>query len=188
MIKHTVPLLIGILAFVVHKQGSSFYRNRVNESKTTPKVYDIMHKYLPDLSASQTLFFVANIVVFLPIAFGNDVALEYMSYFPLILLARSIFNLVTILPKNKLCSDDTYGLYNVIFGHCYDKIFSGHFASSVLLSLILYNKGVIKNAWLHVGFNVANALVILLLRWHYTIDILVALFVTIVFYQNNIAL
>lgn len=186
---HVIYVVVAVMAFVVHKQGSDFYKNRSNDKKTTPKVYDIFHKYLPNMSSNNVLSFVANMVLLLPFVFGSSVAKEHMSYFALILLARSLFNISTILPKNKLCSDDSYTFYNVVFGHCYDKIFSGHFASGVLLSLILFRNGILTNApFLLVGLNVINALCILLLRWHYTVDILVALFVTIVFYQNNIRL
>ena len=185
---HIVYFVVGIMAFFVHYLGSNFYNQRLKSKKVNPKVFDIAHKYLPDLSTNKLLRDVTNILVFAPFLFGGKVVQEHMSFFIMILLVRSIFNMTTILPKHKTCKDESYTFYNVIFGHCYDKVFSGHFSSSVLLSLILLKHGIVTNVWSHIAFNAVNAVMILLLRGHYTIDLLVAYFVTLVFYQNNIRL
>jgi hypothetical protein len=107
---------------------------------------------------------------------------EYLSYWIVIFMIRSVTTIVTILPKHKECKIED----KLIFvGGCHDKIFSGHFVS-VFLATILY----LKNKWISmpilVLINIINSVSILLSRGHYTIDIIVAFFVTLFVYQNKL--
>jgi hypothetical protein len=70
-------------------------------------------------------------------------------------------------------------------GGCYDKIFSGHFGITFLMTLLLYDNGYI-NQFVAILVNFLNAILILLTRSHYTIDIIVSIFVVIIIYQNNL--
>lgn len=187
-------ILYNVILFCVHVltvshvsiTGYSFYNNRIKQGKIIPKVYDIGIKYTPNLSSYKSLEYLSHFFAFvLPFLFGVDVLKTYLQYYIVITLLRYIFNILTILPKEKQC-DDKFSLSNYIFGHCYDKIFSGHFASSFLLSLILFDKKIITSIPLLSAFNIFNALLILSLRFHYTIDIIVAILVTIIVYQNKI--
>lgn len=88
-------------------------------------------------------------------------------------------NLVTILPKDKECNPADYaGLKQLVLGHCYDKIYSGHFATATLFGILLlrvYPKQV--SLWMVSLALVLYALLILATRAHYTIDLLVSVFV-----------
>lgn len=181
-------IFVLVIAFIVHLEGKTYYNSRINDNKCNPKVYDFGHKYLPNLSRNTVLPVILNIVPFIPFVFGISFAKEYSSYFIIIFCLRVLFNLSTILPKHKDCNDGSYTLYNMLFGHCYDKVFSGHFASSVLISLLLVEKGIIPDVNVHIAFNVFYGLLILMLRWHYSIDLLVAFAVTMLVYQNKLQL
>jgi hypothetical protein len=70
-------------------------------------------------------------------------------------------------------------------GGCYDKIFSAHFGITFLTTLILFDNGLINN-FIAILINLVNGMFILLSRNHYTIDIVVSIFVVIIIYQNNL--
>lgn len=172
--------------YMVHEQGSNFYNDRIQKQKTRPKVYDIGAKYLPNLSNNQNLEYLAHGLAFIfPFIFGSVVRNEYFNYIPILFLIRSLFISITILPKEKQCDDSKFKLSNLFFGHCYDKIFSGHYVTICLVSLILMNNKMI-NILTFIIINLSYAILILSLRFHYTIDLVVAFFVTLVVYQNKI--
>lgn len=172
--------------YTAHYQGSNFYNNRIKKQKTRPMIYDISCKYLPNLSSSKVLEYSAHFIAFiLPFAFGAAVRNEYFSYIPILFLIRSLFISITILPKEKHCDDSKFSLSNLFFGHCYDKIFSGHFVTMNLISLILLSKNQI-NIITFFFMNIIYAFVILLLRFHYTIDLIVGFLITLLIYQNKL--
>ncbi|NDC95892.1 hypothetical protein EB077_11355, partial [bacterium] len=139
-----------ILSYNVHYQGKAFYNFRIEQGKTTPKVYDIGMKYIPDYSDNKLLTFIANALpVFLPIVmlYNTPYSVKFYYILTYIFILRHIFLNLTILPKYKNCKDDSYTLENIILGHCYDKIFSGHFAIMVLLAIFLYKYNIYTNLW-----------------------------------------
>jgi len=101
--------------------------------------------------------------------------------FTLTLLRQFIIQL-TVLPKNTICDIKNTSM---IRGGCYDKIFSGHFGITFLTTLILFENGLI-NKFMTILINLINGIFILLSRNHYTIDIIVSIFVVIIIYQNNL--
>lgn len=165
----------------VENIGESFYSNRIENNKLNPKVYDIFHKYLPDLSKyewiSNLYWVIISVILFSYI--DLDGIIEFFSYFIVLFIIRDISINLTILPKNKKCYE------NSIFGGCYDKIFSGHFASIYLLTLIVSKYNIVSPVVL-VIINIINAFLILLTRGHYTIDIFVSFFITSLLFTNNI--
>jgi hypothetical protein len=101
--------------------------------------------------------------------------------FTLTLLRQFIIQM-TILPKNTVCDIKNTSM---IRGGCYDKIFSGHFGITFLTTLVLLENGLI-NKFIALLINLVNGIFILLSRNHYTIDIIVSIFVVIIIYQNNL--
>jgi len=169
----------------VQKIGHSFYTLREKDQKTNQKIYDISHKYLPDLSH---LHWVSDIYTFsclIPlVATGNiNIIGEYISYFILIMIIRDITTLSTILPKHKSCDLDKRPAISTFVGGCYDKMFSGHTSSVFLASLVYYKHGIITSIPILVGMNLVNILFILLGRGHYTIDVLLAPFIVLALYR-----
>jgi uncharacterized membrane protein len=169
-----------ILSNNVQKTGDKFYSNREKNNKTRHKVFDIMHKFFPE---KEDLYWMCNVILIItliPLIKENNKQL-YFDFVILLLLINFIRDItinLTILPKNKTCNLDKYNdLESNLLGACYDKIFSGHFAFVFLLSLIYYSNSIITNIPLLIGWNLFNALIILIVRSHYTIDIVVSLFV-----------
>lgn len=163
--------------YLVHRQGRSFYQGR-SEKCERPKVYDIGHRVLPDLSRSRLANVANDVMASVPfvLAYAWNMP-DYYRLFATVLAIRWITTLVTILPKHKHC-DDAAALApsNYLFGHCYDKVFSGHFAASLLLAMMLYRSGQFPT-WALVAYEVVHALLIVSVRSHYTIDLMVSAFV-----------
>jgi len=188
-IKFLIFLLINsLLTYTTFKNGLVFYENRKKLNKIHPKIFDISYKYLPDLTDNKFLSIILNIIVFtspfiIEFIFGYKILDEYIYYFFIIYIIRSIFINVTILPKIKKCNNN-FNFISFLNGQCYDKIFSGHFASFFLLILILYKNKIYTNIPVLSLSTFIIALFILLTRSHYSVDILTALFVVITIYYN----
>jgi len=180
--KHYLILLILLIftMYITHyldNNTEKYYMSRINKY---PKVYDIGHKYLPNLynyeyvSNYYVLLFII-IILFLPIF------KEFIGFIIPILFLRLIIINLTILPKHKDCDINIKNL----FGGCYDKIFSGHYATTFLISLLLWKHKYISFILLFI-INIIAALLILVTRSHYTIDIVLAFFITLFVYQNKL--
>lgn len=166
-----------------------FYENRVINKKTNPKVYDISHRFLPDYSDNKNIILlkdvftlVSSLSPFLIIRNGSAFK-DYLSYYIVIILIRCVFINSTILPKTKHCHVKSY---IDMSNSCYDKIFSGHFTTLFLATLIFYKYSIITNVYVLIIMNVVNALLILMTRSHYTVDIMVALITTLLVFTNEI--
>jgi hypothetical protein len=174
------------LTYSVYATGKHYYDERINENKTRPKVYDLGHRYMPDWHDMKIANVLMDVLPILPLFLGWNVVYTFLGYIPFLFMIRWITTLVTILPKYKKCDDSKFTMSLGLFGHCYDKIFSGHFAVSVLLSCIVYSKGIISNLWIIIIYNFLVAFLIIATRAHYTIDIIVSIFVVFVVYQNRL--
>ncbi|NBP13163.1 hypothetical protein EBU95_02060 [bacterium] len=188
----TSDLILIMVIFVVYqmynsmyldKTADEYYSQRILANKTNPKVYDIMHKHLPDLHDKKEWNDIYTFVVLLPLLTDTTILKKYIYIWVPIFMIRSVFTQVTILPKNKRCKIGN-NVSDFLIGGCYDKVFSGHF-SSVFLAMLLYVRfGWISGTTAAIG-SILSALLILLVRSHYTIDILVAIVVTLLMYQNG---
>ncbi len=187
--KFTITLLLSILfiiqiflSYSVYYNGKYFYETRQKKGKIKPKVFDIMYKYLPDMSDSKVLDHIIDLLIIIPILFitiksskNPELYKDYIMSVILIQLIRSIFIHSTILPKTKDCVNKKYKVYNILFGHCYDKIFSGHLSTTIITSIFLYQMNIFTNLNVLVIYNTILAILLLLARSHYTVDLLVAL-------------
>ena len=168
------------LNYTAQQNAMSFYDNRINNNKTNPKVYDIMHKHLPYWKNNYWLNNLIGILTLIPLIYTNDINM-YFDFGALLLIVNIIRDItinLTILPQNKECElhKRSY-MFQGLLGACYDKIFSGHTAFVFLLTLLYNSYSVITNVPLLIVWNIFNALSILIIRSHYTIDIFVSFLV-----------
>ena len=82
-------------------------------------------------------------------------------------------------------------LFNkTIGGGGYDKMFSGHFAFGLLISLLLFKYNIVKssnlNIFIFVFLNILHFVILGITRSHYTMDMIVSLYVTLFVYNLNI--
>lgn len=171
-------IITTLLSYNVYVEGKQFYSQRIKNGKTEPKLYDIGFKYIPNLSENKILSFFNNFIPILLvlILLKGPLMLIFSNIFLHITLLRAVFINLTILPKDKSCNDNNS--MNIIFGHCYDKIFSGHFSSMILLSLILYKYSVYTNVAILTSSLVLYGIFIIAIRAHYTVDLGVSVLAT----------
>lgn len=184
-----VIFVISLVYFVVCKKvyhrlenkSEIFYENI--KSKQKLKVYDIIHHNLPSL---RSLTLLSDILpyILITIIFFIDLKIFYniLGFLITIFVARMIIIHLTILPKDKKCNIQNSSVYN---GGCYDKVYSGHFATIFICLLTLYMNKYI-NLFTLLFLSIIFALLIITSRSHYTIDVVVAFLIVIIVYQNNI--
>lgn len=175
-------ILIHVMcSYAVVYFGNQFYRNRI-EKCPRPKVFDLAHKFLPNLANYKLLHrlydVIAAVLIVSPLVLNMTV---FYLYWFLLVAIRGLTNLVTILPKDKDCHLADYaGLKQFVSGHCYDKIYSGHFAIATLFGILLlraYPKQI--SLWMVVVALMLYGFLILVTRAHYTIDLVVSVFVVL---------
>ena len=90
----------------------------------------------------------------------------------------------TIMPKNEKCDVQELGFFGkTIGGTCYDKMFSGHFAFGLLFTMLAFQFGFLSTSTTNIVFyvlvNLLHALIIPMTRGHYTMDVIISLYVTL---------
>lgn len=167
--------------YICQNTGEIFY------NKNSSGIHDIFHDILPKLEMKFFGLRLRDVFVVLlslvPFLFtSRKVSEEFLKKYFIIILIRCVSINLTILPNKSTDCGNEYSMTN----GCYDKIFSGHFATLFLASLIYYKHGIIQNIPLLTTMNLMNVFMILSSRSHYTIDIFVAFFVTMFVFQQQI--
>jgi hypothetical protein len=178
-------ILHGYFNYIAQVTGDTFYNNKDN-----PEVYDVLHKILPNYDQKGWLTNYMALSGFIPLLlnFNETFILEFIGFIMVVYLIRDVIINLTILPKHMNCSikKEQMTNYEYFIGGCYDKIFSGHFSLTLMLTLMYYTYGYITNIPLLVGWNLINGLIIISTRSHYTIDVVMALFVCLTVFTNDI--
>ena len=180
-----VALLLMTSQWAIERMGQLHY-----EHQSQTSVFDVAHKYLPDLYDYSWIVNVIPLMLFgiaLVAPSGARVMRETLFMFLLVLAIRALTAVTTILPKYERC-ETTNGFWNIFQGGgCYDKIFSGHTALITLLTLNFYKHGIMPLGAV-VGFGVANAAVMLLTRGHYTADIILGATIAYLIWDGDYSL
>lgn len=159
--------------------ADEYYSGRQLRGRTTPKVYDILHRTLPEWHSYNTFHDIVTMAFVLPLLAYPEILPYYIKLWLIVFLVRSITVNLTILPKYKECTPSQWN----VMRRCYDKIFSGHFATVFLAAALYVQYGII---------NVTTACMMVLTvsfgaivtRDHYTIDLVVSLMVCTIVLQN----
>jgi hypothetical protein len=165
-----------------HELGMAFYDN----TKNNGKVFDLLHSITPDLSDWKPYNDVIVSLValsFFLIPNGIGLFKEFATKFILIMVIRALTTVSTILPKHEKC-DATPRFSRYWLGQCYDKVFSGHTSFVLLATLIFLREGIL--GWpAFAAINLANITGIILTRSHYTVDIVLAILITLLVYDGD---
>lgn len=180
-------LLIGMISFILISNyltltiGDTHYNNNNN-----CMIYDTLHKILPDLRNYHNVIDLFGLLGLISLFFFATESLvsELFAKFVIIMFIRAFTTLTTILPKDENC-DTTLNFRSYLCGGCFDKIFSGH-TSFILLLTLLYYRDHIIDIYALFGINLLNIFMILSTRAHYTVDVLLAIFVTTTIYSIKI--
>lgn len=188
----------------VYRKGSSFYTNS-NNICTNNDIWDIIHSNFKDYSIynyTKNLYtFIFVIPILYNVMFGNisvEFYKEFLLKFVILIFLRSITIIATILPKNSHVETESDEYSNLslfdktIGGGCYDKMFSGHFAFGLLLTLLMFKYDIIENSLVNIVFftiiNILHLFILGVTRSHYTMDMIVSLYVTLFVYSLGIKL
>jgi hypothetical protein len=177
-----------LLVYNVHISGKTFYEKRIKNNNKHQKIFDICHKYLPNYSKSNAICVVYNSLLLFPFFWKPQITYDFFSYIIPIVSFRYIVSNSTILPKQKHHDDEYFGLINILNGHAYDKLFSGHISCTIIISMILHEKNIITNKFYLYLYNFIVGLLILISRGHYTVDVLIGAYISITSYLLKIKL
>lgn len=192
------------MSFVFYK-GTKFYKKKTQTSSLstleTP-IWDIIHSNFTDYSVFNYSKDIYLIVFFLPIIFNlQNISIiyiyEFFWKFMILIFLRSFTIISTILPRNsklkvkinKKTNMWTLLYHRTIGGGMYDKIYSGHSSFGLLATLLLFKYNFLEtntfNVSLLVFLNVLHFFMIGITRAHYTVDIIVAIYVTLWIYESS---
>jgi hypothetical protein len=174
--------LIVTSNYWTHELGMAFY----DKTENNGKVFDLLHSFTPDLSDYKPyndIIVSAIGLSFLFIPKGVELFKEFAAKFILIMVIRALTTVSTILPKHEKC-DATPKFSRYWRGQCFDKVFSGHTSFVLLATLIYLREGIL--GWPgFLGINLANITGIILTRSHYTLDIVLAILITLLVYDGD---
>lgn len=179
-----IPIMYYLIPFILHIFSTNFLlQNTPHEYAHKEPLYDIIINNIPNYSKYHYLVNLIMLILIVP--FLLNPKLKYFTsifkYFSIIIFFRVITTSVTILPACELnCCKLKNDLLYYIFGHCNDKIFSGHTSLSLILVYLIYKYKLVNNNLLYffIGIQILIALLLIITRGHYTIDVLLAYFIT----------
>lgn len=168
----TAAFLATIMGnYMVNKIGQEHYDTDANTG-----IFDFGHIALPRWRVREyEILLLEGIPLFSFFIRGVQPVLQavpdFMYVFGWILFLRVLTTVSTILPRDDECDADKFGLKQVIGGFCYDKLFSGHTAFSVVVAMVLVKHSIwnASVAWIYPAW---MALYLLLTRGHYTSDVI----------------
>ena len=180
--------LVGITVFLfgaqwfIETMGEHHY-----EIQQATDIFDIAHKYLPDLHDYQWIINLIPLVLVIWIMCVKEtkqILTDSMLMLLLVLVIRALTAASTILPKHDKCTVGSKFWNAFQGGGCYDKIFSGHMALVVLLLLNLRATGHLNTVqfW---GISIVEALTILLTRGHYTVDVVLGFLIAYLVFDGD---
>jgi hypothetical protein len=195
MLAYLAVIVIMILNYTSYKNGDWFYKLREKLDKK-PKVFDLAYAYLPKLQADDKYINILNwffgILPFMPFFFSKvesnfELFTEMIQYFIPVYLIRALTTNLTILPPDQKCTIKQFTFNELIQGHCYDKLFSGHLALAMIAMYIFWKHHVISSNYL--AINVFLTVIYMLIsRGHYSNDLIFSFFVVYFVINQNVKL
>jgi hypothetical protein len=192
---------ISAMSFVFYK-GTKFYKKKGTlRHKTQMPIWDIIHSNFADYSVFNYSKDIYLIAFFLPVIFNlQNISIlylyEFFWKFMILIFLRSFSIISTILPRNsklKVKINKKTDFWTVLYhrtigGGCYDKCFSGHMAFGLLSTFLIFKYDFLEmstfNISLFVFLNILHFLMIGITRAHYTVDMIVAIYVTFWIYES----
>ena len=193
MYAYIVIIVILILNYTSYKNGNWFYTLREKLNKR-PKVFDFFYSILPKLELKDSTLNILNWIVFIipfvPFIFeasGNklDLLKEMIELFLPVYLIRGLTTNFTILPSDKKCDIKYFTINEMIQGHCYDKLFSGHLALSMIAMYVFWKYNAVSSLYL-INNILFTVFYMLLTREHYTNDLIFSFFVVYFVIKENL--
>jgi len=114
---------------------------------------------------------------------NNRLLYRFLLNGAIIMMLRSVTITATILPATKTCPENhLMDIASKMRGGCYDKIFSGHMSYLTLSVLYLVH---LNHSKLHYLAILVEGYLLVGMREHYTIDVLLAVIITVLVYKRR---
>lgn len=185
-----------LLTFIVATSAAWVVWNSQNENPTA--LYDVMFEILPDWSqidfpVPNIVFLIQTIIVIVALKESKYKYICQMIFLNCtLLLLRSVTTSSTHMPNIKVydyCKERPDNFFRVVqlmitHGTCSDYMYSGHTVTSFLLYLVTHTHATSYAYEVASGLFLGGTIFSLLVfRWHYTSDILIALAITWLLYN-----
>ncbi len=180
-----LTIVIFILIISVYNYCLFQYGNKIDSNK----VFDMGHYYLFDHTYMKEIINIIPLLMMLLFIINSTSNELYSSiklsfgYLIPIFIIRMITTFVTILPTTTECTEWKYK-YSIL-GHCYDKVFSGHLATVIVLTYV-FSKYNPENRLFYILLSCLEGIFLISTKSHYTIDIILAILITLSFIKMNI--
>ena len=171
-------ILIAMVLFILYSNYLTLTIGRKHYQDKSCVIFDVVHAILPDLRDYHFTVDLIGLIVGISMLFLTDSEFisEFIGKFIIIMFIRAFTILTTILPSDGKC-DTSLNIKSFLFGGCFDKIFSGHTSFTLLITLMYYREHIIDLLPL-LFINFINIFLIISTHAHYTVDVLLAIFVT----------
>ena len=189
-----INILFFIIPYILHIITTFFLINRakLNNYIEEKPLRDIIHEHSPDLSSNEYRYLDNLFLIFLIPFFkkGGLIAfIHFLKALSVICFIRSISSSITDLPSSNVnCkyfqNFDSISTY--ITGHCFDKIFSGHTAATLLLIFSANKFNLISDQsliyWIILQI-IYTYVGLICTRHHYSVDIFISYIITPLLYN-----
>ena len=160
---------------------------KIKNTKMKKPLKDIIMNNSYDLSHMEYIINPLFLIFIIPYLNSNYIYLiDYIKLLSIIVGLRIITTTVTEIPSSNVrCINKDNDINQYIFGHCFDKIFSGHTAASLLLILIAFDKNLISmNKYIFLQIlQVIYGYLLIATHGHYSVDVILSYVIVIpIFY------
>jgi hypothetical protein len=159
------------------------------------KVFDLFYYLMPKINFSQNILNILNtisiFILILPLFINKTSTSNWtliktiISIYIPVALIRVITTNLTILPSDIKCNINEFNINELIVGYCYDKLFSGHLAITLVAMYVYYTNNIINKYYAY-GNILFIIIYMLLTKGHYTNDLLFSFFVVYFVIKENI--
>ena len=177
-----IPYIFHIIYVYFHIKNTTD-----NQTERRRPLKDIIMDNGPDLRSIKYIMNPLLIIFVIPYILKNrlDCLVDYLKIFSVIVSLRIITSTITEVPSSDPnCNTSETGIFKYISGHCFDKIFSGHTACTLLLVLIAYDNELITwNKYLiYQVLQIIYAFMLVFTKGHYSVDVFLSYIIVIPIY------
>lgn len=186
-------ILIIISSLIILCLGNYYLFELGNRTlDTNTYIYDMGHSLLSDHSQIKDIInYIILIIIIIFLIFNKNgnlktVFLQIIGYTIPLFLLRLICIFSTILPT---INDDTlqseWKSKYYILGHQFDKVVSGHMTLTIIL-IYIFSRNTPNLKIVYYILGILQAIFLITTREHYTVDVILAIVITICFIKLNV--
>ena len=175
-----LPYIFHIIYVYYHLKNTE-----LNKTERRKPLKDIIMDNGPDLRHFKYIMNPILIIFILPYIINNKLIylINYLKLFSLIVSFRIITSTITEIPSSdpNCLLYKNGGILKYLSGHCFDKIFSGHTACTLLLILIAYDKKLLsyKKYLVYQILQLLYSFMLIFTKGHYSVDVFLSYIIVV---------